>query len=201
MNSPISDSVIKMPKIVRLKPVQYGEVLTTEDIFQKMKKAEENKNKKKGIRFSNKKISSKNLAHNNKEINALCQDSSEDVESSMISVLKESCPDISYNKPEFNDLKIGSFVLVDFLGGLRNTTHYKYVCCIEAIDDDDIIDIVVQGYERYDDLATEFCLKENDISTISFDMILAVLPEPTFILRDRKMIYKFGGSVSVFEQP
>lgn len=51
MNTPSSDSVIKMPKIVRLKPVQYGEVLTTEDIFQKMKDAEEKKIQKKEKEF------------------------------------------------------------------------------------------------------------------------------------------------------
>ncbi|KAK9739876.1 hypothetical protein QE152_g8695 [Popillia japonica] len=48
----------------------------------------------------------------------------------------EHIPEVTYQRPELNDLETGAFLLVRFLGGSRNTVNYKYVCSVHEIDND-----------------------------------------------------------------
>lgn len=56
------------------------------------------------------------------------------------------------------------------------------------------------GLKKTDDFGTEFIVDDQDVTTISADMIQAILPSPKFIMKKSKMIYKFPGFVSVNEK-
>lgn len=48
--------------------------------------------------------------------------------------------EVEYMQPTGDNLKPGTYILVNVLGGYRKTVNYKYVCCIQSIlhyDDDD----------------------------------------------------------------
>lgn len=53
-----------------------------------------------------------------------------------------------------------------------------------------------QGTQR----GTQFCMIDNDMSSISLEMVIAILPEPILILKSRKLVYEFPGYVSVEEK-
>lgn len=92
--------------------------------------------------------------------------------------MRENTKEVEYEEPDWRKIEPGIFILVDFIGGTRNTTHYKYVCCVQKKDEDDG-EIRISGYERENDIATQFVAKDNDDSTINFDQVLAILPYPT----------------------
>lgn len=139
-------------------PNQTAEILTTPQVLEKMEIAQKLRNQKKGI---NKKQKDDNenkikMAHSNKkravhekeeiqeesiDESALYQDDSSD-DDLLESVIAESTDEIEYHEPVWSELKPGLFVLVEFKGAQRNTIQYKYVCCIQSIDQEDG-DIVV----------------------------------------------------------
>ncbi|KAJ8867212.1 hypothetical protein PR048_031007 [Dryococelus australis] len=85
------------------------------------------------------------------------------------------------------------------LGGARMSTRYTYACCVqEVVYDDD--DIVVMSLKR-GECASEFSIVENDVFSVSRDQIISIFPEPKLVEKDRKIIFVFPGSVSVFEKP
>lgn len=195
---------VKRQIVPRLKPVKYGEILTTEAVLEKLKDAESLKRKKEEMKEEKRdkkaKIYKKTLPPQispDTDIE-LCQDSSDDENLEEL-IIAESIPEIEYLQPEWIQLKLGGFLLVNFMGGKRNTVNYKYVCCITDIDQE-TGEITVSGYRRYDKFATEFVLQEKDVSTIDFKMIVAVLPEPDIKEKDRHIVYAFPGSVNVFEK-
>lgn len=71
---------------------------------------------------------------------------------------------------------------------------------------------VVAEYVRVNNLKTQFIngcpgdewyysfLKRRPVSTVSFGMIEAILPQPNMKYSDRKIIYVFPGTVAVFEK-
>lgn len=211
----------------RLKQDQYGEVLTTAEVIKRLSEAErlkEDKNNKIRKRQSPfqkgkgkprlKKTTGRKTSKKHKENivsdededeidpEQLCNDhSDEDMneEEWAKEVLADSYTEIEYKQPEWCLIKPGTYLLVKFLGGSRKSTYYKYVCRIRSVDEE-IGDIEVVGFTRNDKFSTEFVEKENDVSSIEFDMIEAMLPEPKTIIRSRKAIVVFPGTVSVFEQ-
>lgn len=52
--------------------------------------------------------------------------------------------EVQYEQVIWESIKPGVYVLVDFLGGPRNKTHFKYVCVVQSVDDEDG-EIVVMG--------------------------------------------------------
>jgi len=60
--------------------------------------------------------------------------------------------------------------------------------------------ISVQGLQKENYQKTQFSIKENDLSSVNIDMILAILPEPKLIQCNRKFIYEFPESVDVNEK-
>ncbi|CAH1113602.1 unnamed protein product [Psylliodes chrysocephalus] len=175
--------------IPRLKPQKYGEILTNQEVLDKLEATQNLTNQKKKTNRKQKDEPEKKsyggkkrkIVHNivEEEVideSTLCQDDSSD--DLLESILGEATNEVEYHDPVWNELKPGLFVLVDFTGGLRNKVHCKYVCCIQNIHQDgEDADVVVQGFERFNATSTEFVEKPNDISTITFEMIKAILSE------------------------
>jgi len=55
------------------------------------------------------------------------------------------------------------------------------------------------GLKKNDSFGTEFCINEKDVSTINVEMVIAILPNPKFIIKNRKVVYQFPGYVSINE--
>jgi len=108
--------------------------------------------------------------------------------------------EIQYRKPVFTDIKTGDFLLVQFIGGNRKKTKFTYICCVNRMDENQDGCISVQGLQKENYQKTQFSIKENDLSSVTIDMILAILPEPKLIQCNRKFIYEFPGSVDVNEK-
>ncbi|KAF0705147.1 Uncharacterized protein FWK35_00037444, partial [Aphis craccivora] len=107
--------------------------------------------------------------------------------------------EIEYQTPVWSDIKPGCFLLVDFIGGLRKKTHFKYVCLVKTVDEDDG-EITVQGLQKEDDYSAVFSFIDNDISTITPEMIIAMLPCPNQKQQGRKTMYVFQSFVIVKEK-
>jgi len=67
------------------------------------------------------------------------------------------------------------------------------------VDDDDG-GVVIQGLKKEDCIGTDFSINDGDISTITAEMIEAILPDPDIIRKGRKVIYKFKGFIKVNEK-
>lgn len=109
-----------------------------------------------------------------------------------------SIEEVIYNTPIWSQIKPGVFLLVDFIGGNRKKQHFKYVCLVKCVDEDDG-DILVQGLKKYNEIGTDFYIVENDLSDITVEIILAMLPTPTEHQKNRKTIYTFPGYINVNE--
>ena len=96
-------------------------------------------------------------------------------------------------------LKAGKYLVADFIGGRRNTTHFHYACFIRSVDDEDG-EMIVVAMKRKNDKSTEFLMDDNDVSAIQFEQVIAVLPDPEVVYRDRHMVYIFPGCVTVSEK-
>lgn len=106
--------------------------------------------------------------------------------------------EIKYEQVIWDSIKDGVYLLVDFIGGVRKKTHYKHVCVVESVDQVNR-DIVVMGLKKNDSFGIEFCINEKDVSTINTEMIIAILPIPKFMIKNKKVVYQFPGYVSVNE--
>lgn len=255
LHSNTQPSIVKRKEVIpRLKPLRYGEILTSEEVLMKQKEAEElraNKNKgksgkrtikdkksqKKGVsgdadkygllvrgesaenatpqktsdkgttlrKIRNKrKKTSNEIVDDDEEDYAmeteLCEDDSDDdLENYSETMRIEAIPEIIYETPVWSNISVGKFLLVDFKGGRRNQTHYTYVCRVLEVDDDDG-EIVVQGYIKRNSLATEFSIIPNDISAISLEMVVAILPEPESKQENEETFSVFAGRVAVHEK-
>jgi len=177
----------------RLKTARYGEVLTGEDILNRLKEAQD-KNEQKKVGTNRKRGRPSNIK---------CTDISEDtVEMNKLADCDNDVQDIQeieYLTVIWSSIKVGTFLLVNFLGGHRNKTHFKYVCLVQSIDYDDG-EIIVKGMKKEDSKGTEFSIDDHDICTITSEMIEAILPDPSIIIKGRKLIYKFKGFVKVYEK-
>lgn len=185
-----SENTAKKPrKIPRLKAEKYGEVLTTEEVLIKVKENEEKRkvkddvpkkmNAKKTLKAGRgnvglglkRKLFPVNPRHFAKKKNPdlqYCEDSDNDDQDSLaLQITRANTQEILYEEPQWRNIKQGRFILADFRGGPRNTTHYKYVCWVVKVDDEDG-EITVNGYRRSDELSTQFMVTDNDVSVIQF---------------------------------
>lgn len=191
----------------RLKQARYGEVLTSVEVMERLKEAErlkEEKNNRKrkprGGKTSREKLKDSESEEENDNLR-LCNDSDEDMNETQWAeeVAADSYPEVEYKMPEWHAIKRGVYLLVKFLGGPRKSTNYKYVCRVRDVDEESG-DVDVVGFRRNDTFGTEFVEKEQDVSTVEFGMIVALLPEPKVVKRARKTIHVFEGTVGVFEK-
>ncbi|CAG9820730.1 unnamed protein product [Phaedon cochleariae] len=198
--------------IPRLKQAQYGEILTTAEVIERLKEAERQKEEKasRQCKFRSKKISNEKQKGKRKqdigseeEHEVVPYDENSDGEINADEwaeeVVAENYPEVEYELPEWPSIQPGMYLLVKSLGGSRNSITYKYVCRVRDVDEE-TGDIEVVGFRRNDRFGAEYVEKENDISSIDFGMIEAVPPDPETSYRDRKVIHIFPGSVSVFEK-
>lgn len=199
--NPSTTDVAKTP-IPRLKTARYGEVLTTTEVLNRLKGAQEKKNMKKpaGKRGRPKKP----IDHNSGT--TVETSSEEEPEQCNLSISSNDFNDdpldveeVVYQRPEWSLIQPGVYILVDFLGGPRNKHHYKYVCCVVSADDDDG-EIIVKGMKKENDEGDEFSVVDNDMSTIDMEMIQAILLVSTVAKKGRKLVYKFPGFVTVNEK-
>lgn len=70
---------------------------------------------------------------------------------------------------------------------------------VKTVDEDDG-QITVQGLQKEDDYGAVFSFIDNDISTITPEMIIAMLPRPNQKQQGRKTMYVFQGFVTVKEK-
>ncbi|XP_074033464.1 uncharacterized protein [Leptinotarsa decemlineata] len=198
--------------IPRLKQDKYGEVLTTEKVLERLKEAERKKEEKatRKCRPRMKKNTNEKLKRKRKE------DSESEEENEVIpydedsegdlnedegaeEVVVKTYPEVEYRLPEWHLIQPGIYLLVKFLGGSRSSISYKYVCRVRDVDEE-TGDIEIVGFRRNDRIGAEYIEKETDISSIEFEMIEALLPDPEISIKERKTIHIFPGSVSVFEK-
>lgn len=115
--------------------------------------------------------------------------------------------------PHLNEIKVGDFLLVQFIGSDHNKNanenKFIYVCCVHQLTNtqtqntQDIIEdtiFQVQGLRKQNEIGTQFSIKDNDISMINIKMVLAILPQPTLIQSHRKFIYEFSKTIDVKEK-
>lgn len=58
----------------------------------------------------------------------------------------ENVEPLEFETPNFQEnIKQGDYVLVEVKGGVRSATHFKYVCFVMSVDDDDK---EVQGLQK-----------------------------------------------------
>ncbi|PSN35174.1 hypothetical protein C0J52_22412 [Blattella germanica] len=98
-------------------------------------------------------------------------------------------PEVQYEKPDWSNILHGKFAFVGFIGGQRKKTHYKYVCCVQYVEEEQ--EISVTGYKCHNELATVFVVKENDECVITLNQIPALLPDPEMKETDRKINHIF----------
>jgi len=177
-------------------------VLTTSEVFNRLKEAQEKRNMKKpvGIRGRPKKLT-EYIA-----VTTVKTSSEEEHEQCNLSISSNDFNDnpldveeVIYQTPEWSLIQPGVYILVDFLGGPHNKHHYKYVCCVVSVDDNDG-EIIVKGMKKENEEGDEFLVVDNDMSTIDLEMIQAILPVPTMTEKGRKLVYKFPGFVTVNEK-
>jgi hypothetical protein len=103
--------------------------------------------------------------------------------------------EVEYLQPEPELLVPGRFVLVNFIGGKRNSVTYKYVCKIQEQFSE--TEYTVVGLKSTNEGNTTFKLKPLDISTVPLSDICAVLPVP--INNVENDVISFGKKVEVLE--
>lgn len=96
-----------------------------------------------------------------------------------------------------SSISTGDYVLVRFLGGKRNTTHYRYACVVQKVFDDG--DIEVMSMKILNEDKTIFKMNETDISNVNKEDVLGKLPSPTMLTYGDRIKYKFDKPVDVFE--
>jgi len=108
-----------------------------------------------------------------------------------------------------NEIKVGDFLLVQFVGSNHNKNpnenKFIYVCCVHQLtftQNQNTPDTIfqVQGLRKQNEKGTYFSIKDNDISMINIEMVLAILPQPTLIQSHRKFLYEFPRTINVKEK-
>ena len=190
--------------VPRLKQSRYGEVLTATEVLEKLKEAHA-KREQKGKNIKTEKSVAKKRKKLEKEDTPMktlnLPDHSTDDETEeqfRIEMEVESTPEVMYESPTPEALLPGCYILVDFLGGKRNKSHYTYLCVINSVTEDK--EFLVTGLKSVNAINTSFTVVETDTSTISYSMIKALLPVPKVESKDRKLIYVFPGSINVNEK-
>ncbi|CAG9761322.1 unnamed protein product [Ceutorhynchus assimilis] len=85
----------------------------------------------------------------------------------------------------------------NFIGGKRNTTSFRYVCAIEAIEGSDEVQVV--GLKSMNDLKQDFSRIEYDKSFVKIDQIAGLLPVPMIKNKGTRIFYHFDKKIPVFE--
>lgn len=211
-----SPSSITKPEIAkkvvsRLKQMKYGEVLTTDEVLTRLKQTDElkaeklsKKRPKKEKPVLQEKIkSSKSKKVRTRKTNLSLSSDEDDVSiPSIESVWNEGieeaeeveCLDIE----GINNLRPGQFVVVNFKGGKRLATTYKYFCEIcRVLEEEEEVEVV--GTISIASSKTMFQVVESDKSFVSINQVLGLLPDPIKTVVEGKITVEFNAKVPVFE--
>lgn len=105
-----------------------------------------------------------------------------------------------YEEPKTNGkLELGNFILVNFKGGKRMATTYKYLCIIDEVDEEEG-ELRVTSLKCVDSSKTLFTLNDNDKSDIPHEDAIGVVSEPRIVLKGERIYYKFDKPIDVFEK-
>lgn len=208
-----TQSPSKKTVIPRLKQLSYGEVLTTADVLKRLKEAQQRKLEKtkkqpkkctpppetiERPKKRPKKPEKKGNIEKKRQKKADSSSSDDqsfksDSESPWEEDFTENEEIVTLKDTPLSDLKNGDFVLVKFTGGKRNTTVYKYVCAVENVVLDNVqgCDIEVVALKSIDDTYQNFAINQSDVSFVSHEQILGVLPVPTINMKGERIFYHF----------
>lgn len=134
------------------------------------------------------------------EDNFSIHDSTDDENFDIQNLLVDDNDDaIDMIEPEVSKITQGTHILVQFLGGQRKATKFRYVgVCQSQIDDDGEVKVtffkVISGNN-----GKIFRIDEEDTSYVIFNKILGILPNPKIILKGDRIFYEFPKPVDVFE--
>lgn len=97
---------------------------------------------------------------------------------------------------EYEDLKLGEFIVVEFEveGKKKTTKDYVAVILAQNLDERELNVMFLKRYNNDDKL---FFPDENDESYIDVDHIKGVLPQPEIVFKGDRLHYKFPGAVSL----
>lgn len=88
-------------------------------------------------------------------------------------------------------------MLVEFKGGKKLTTTYRYLCVIEDIDwEEDEIKVI--SLKCMDSPCKEFVINDSDISYVKFYQIIGIAPEPNIFMKGERMFYKFPNKLDIY---
>ena len=97
-------------------------------------------------------------------------------------------------------IRVGDYVVVRFeKEGKKNKKRCErqFLCCINDIIPEDQT-YIVQGFRAVDAKKKTFVLKDNDISSIKRDEVVAYnLPQPTVNFSKRRMVFLFDEPIKV----
>lgn len=195
-----------------MKQLAYGEVLTTEDVLNRMKEKEEEKSRKnRGEKRSITNLpviiqeSQKVMKHKRQKLNS--ELSSSDLSEGTLAYAETDDSPWDEEIEEFEDLepvninklRKGTFAIVAFKGGKRMTMSYRYLCMIQDIDLTDG-EIKVTSLKCLNNERKVFSLVDTDVSFVTVDQIIGITKEPSILMKGERMYYKFTKALDIFEK-
>lgn len=92
---------------------------------------------------------------------------------------------------EVAKIKQGTFVLVQFVGGNRKATKYRYeAVCQKSVEDGGKVQNTCWKLVS-DTNAKLFKVDENDTSYVDLGQILGILPNPKLVMKGNRVFYEF----------
>lgn len=171
-----------------MKQETYGEILTTGDVLERLREAEqkttEKRKQSKQQSISKKKKTSgeivkksKNSLRKNKSSDERGEESNIDYESDYLSPMEEDEEEAMKVTPieDLKELKNGSFVLASFKGGQRNSALFRYVCSVEKIEGSEV---EVIGLRNMDETKTNITIMSSDVSFVQQEQLIGLLHFP-----------------------
>lgn len=98
-----------------------------------------------------------------------------------------------------SDIKTGMYLLLSFENSNKKKNYYRYVCIAQSEVNEDN-ELTVMGMKLLEDDGKTFKIVESDLSYVSTDQIISILPEPEVILRGDRVYFKFKNAVDVYEK-
>lgn len=99
--------------------------------------------------------------------------------------------------PKLEEIKHGTYVLVQFKGPRK--TNYRYVAvCQSDVEDDG--DVKIMCLKLSGESGNRFRVDEKDVSYVNFDQILYILPTPSLVMQGNRVTYNFNIKVDIYEK-
>lgn len=96
-----------------------------------------------------------------------------------------------------NNVQNGVFVLAQFATKNKRQTYRYVTICQSSVDEEG--EVKLMSLKMTDNDASLFRADETDISYVSFEDILEILPNPTLTLKGNRIYYKFHKNLDIFE--